>query len=75
VVDQPGVLAEVAARLARAHVSIESMIQHGRAAGGPVAIVMITHPCAPIAVESALKEIAASDKILRAPTLIHMEPA
>jgi homoserine dehydrogenase len=73
--DQPGVLAEVAARLARAHVSIESMVQHGRAAGGPVAIVMITHPCAPIAVESALKDIAASDKILRAPTLIHMEPA
>ena len=75
VVDQPGVLAEVAARLARAHVSIESMVQHGRAAGGPVAIVMITHPCAPIAVESALKDIAASDKILGAPTLIHMEPA
>jgi len=73
--DQPGVLAEIAARLARAGVSIESMIQRGRALGESVAIVMITHPCAPIAVESALKDIAASDKILGAPTLIHMEPA
>jgi homoserine dehydrogenase len=73
--DQPGVLAEIAARLARAEVSIESMIQRGRALGQSVAIFMITHPCAPMAVESALKDIAASDKILGAPTLIHMEPA
>ncbi|HEX3432262.1 MAG TPA: homoserine dehydrogenase [Rhizomicrobium sp.] len=73
--DQPGVLAEIAARLARAQVSIESMIQRGRALGETVAIVMITHPCTPFAVESALKDIAASAKILVAPTLIHMEPA
>ena len=73
--DLPGVLAEIAARLARAQVSIESMIQRGRALGESVAIVMITHPCPPIAVEYALKDIAASDKILDAPTLIHMEPA
>jgi homoserine dehydrogenase len=72
--DQPGVLAEIAARLARAQVSIESMIQRGRAFGESVAIVMITHPCTPIAVEAALKDIVASDKILGAPTLIHMEP-
>jgi homoserine dehydrogenase len=72
--DQPGVLAEIAARLARAQVSIESMIQRGRAFGESVAIVMITHPCTPMAVEAALKDIVASDKILGAPTLIHMEP-
>lgn len=73
--DVPGVLAEIAARLARANVSIESMIQRGPAFSESVAIVMITHPCPPLAVESALKDIAASDKILDAPTLIHMEPA
>ena len=73
--DVPGVLAEIAARLARANVSIESMIQRGRSLSESVAIVMITHPCPPIAVESALNDIAASDKILDAPTLIHMEPA
>lgn len=73
--DQPGVLAEIAARLAHKRVSIESVIQRGRAFGESAAIVMITHPCPPMAVESALKDIAASDKILGAPTLIHMEPA
>lgn len=73
--DVSGVLAEIAARLARENVSIESMIQRGPAFSESVAIVMITHPCPPIAVESALKDIAGSDKILDAPTLIHMEPA
>lgn len=73
VVDQPGVLAEIAGRLAQSHVSIESMIQRGRAPGEPISIVMITHVCPPTAVESALKAIACSDKVLSAPTLIPME--
>ena len=73
VVDQPGVLAEIAGRLAQAGVSIESMIQRGRASGEPVAIVMITHECAPTFVESALKAIAGSDKVLGRPTMIPME--
>jgi homoserine dehydrogenase len=73
VVDQPGVLAEIAGRLAQAGVSIESMIQRGRASGEPVAIVMITHECAPMSVESALKAIAGSDKVLGKPTMIPME--
>ncbi|MGH6878938.1 MAG: homoserine dehydrogenase [Rhizomicrobium sp.] len=73
VVDQPGVLAEIAGRLAQAKVSIESMIQRGRAPGEPIAIVMITHECPPAAVESALQALAGSDRILSAPTLIPME--
>ncbi|MGH6887883.1 MAG: homoserine dehydrogenase [Rhizomicrobium sp.] len=72
-VDQPGVLAEIAGRLAQAGVSIESMIQRGRAPDESVAIVMITHECAPHAVESALNAIAGSDRILGAPTMIPME--
>ena len=43
VLDVPGVLAEIAGHLAESEVSIESMIQRGRAPGEPVAIVMITH--------------------------------
>ena len=74
VIDQPGVLAEIAGRLAQSRVSIESMIQRGRAPGEPISIVMITHDCSPTAVESALKAIACSDKVLNAPTLIPMEP-
>ena len=43
VLDEPGVLAGVARKLADSGVSIESMIQRGRAHGEPVAIVMLTH--------------------------------
>jgi hypothetical protein len=50
VLDVPGVLAEIASRLAEGGVSIESMIQRGRAPGEPVAIVMITHECSETAV-------------------------
>lgn len=71
--DAPGVLAEIARRLAEAEVSIESMIQRGRAPGGAVAIVMITHDCLETALSSALKAIAASDKVLASPCMIPIE--
>jgi homoserine dehydrogenase len=67
------VLAEIARRLAEAEVSIESMIQRGRAPGGAVAIVMITHDCLETALSSALKAIAASDKVLASPCMIPIE--
>ncbi len=73
VLDAPGVLAEIARHLARAEVSIESMIQRGRAPGEAVAIVMITHECTSTQVAGALKAITASDKVLRAPSMIPME--
>jgi homoserine dehydrogenase len=75
VLDVPGVLAEIAGHLSRANVSIESMIQRGRAPGEPVAIVMITHESAQFAVERALKAIAASDKVRAKPCMIPMEAA
>jgi homoserine dehydrogenase len=71
--DKPGVLAEIARHLAHSEVSIESMIQRGRAPGESVAIVMITHECTPTAVETALNVIAGSDKVLSAPVMIPME--
>ena len=74
-VDQPGVLAEIAGKLAHAQVSIESMIQRGRAPDETVAIVMITHECPPAAVETALKAIACSDRVLGTPKMIPMETA
>jgi homoserine dehydrogenase len=75
VLDVPGVLAEIAGRLSETGVSIESMIQRGRAPGEPVAIVMITHETAQQAVERALKAIAASDKVRARPCMIPMEAA
>jgi homoserine dehydrogenase len=73
VLDVPGVLAAIAGNLAEAGVSIESMIQRGRAPGEPVAIVMITHETAQAAVERALKAIGASDKVRARPCMIPME--
>ena len=73
VLDVPGVLALIAGHLAEAGVSIESMIQRGRAPGEPVAIVMITHETAQASVERALKAIGASDKVRTRPCMIPME--
>jgi homoserine dehydrogenase len=75
VLDLPGVLAEIAGHLSQCGVSIESMIQRGRAHGAPVAIVMITHETAQSAIERALKAIAASDKVRARPCMIPMEAA
>jgi homoserine dehydrogenase len=73
VLDVPGVLAEIAGHLAKWRVSIESMIQRGRAPGEAVSIVMITHETTHAAVDCALKTIAASDKVISPPCMIPME--
>jgi homoserine dehydrogenase len=73
VLDVPGVLADIARHLADWDVSIESMIQRGRAPGEPVAIVMITHDCPESKLVQALNTIAGSDKILSGPCMIPME--
>lgn len=73
VLDVPGVLAEIAGHLAQWRVSIESMIQRGRAPGEAVSIVMITHETTQASVESALKVIAGSDKVIAPPVMIPME--
>ena len=73
VLDVPGVLAEIAGHLAEWRVSIESMIQRGRAPGEAVSIVMITHETTHAAVDCALKTIAASDKVVSPPCMIPME--
>jgi homoserine dehydrogenase len=75
VLDVPGVMAEISRHLANEGVSIESMIQRGRAPGEPVAIVMITHETQEVGLARALKAIAASDKVVETPCMIPMEPA
>jgi homoserine dehydrogenase len=75
VLDVPGVMAEISRHLANELVSIESMIQRGRAPGEAVAIVMITHEAQHVAVERALRAIAASDRVVEFPCMIPMEPA
>jgi homoserine dehydrogenase len=73
VVDQPGVIADVAAALRDEQVSMESMIQRGRAPGEAVPVVMTTHITVEAAMNRALKRIEALDSVLEPPRMIRIE--
>jgi homoserine dehydrogenase len=73
VVDQPGVIADVAAALRDEHVSMESMIQRGRAPGEAVPVVMTTHITVEAAMRRALQKIEALDSVLEPPRTIRIE--
>jgi homoserine dehydrogenase len=75
VVDRPGVIAEVTAVLRDLGVSLESMLQRGRAPGEAVPVVLVTHETQESAIGEALVRIAGLDAVLEAPTLIRIEPA
>ena len=75
VVDRPGVIADVTAALRDAGVSMESMLQRGRAPGEAVPVVLVTHETNEASMHCALDQIAALDAVLEAPTLIRIEPA
>jgi homoserine dehydrogenase len=75
VVDRPGVIADVTAALRDAGVSLESMIQRGRAPGEAVPVVLVTHETNEAAMLGALDDIAAMDAVLEPPALIRIEPA
>jgi homoserine dehydrogenase len=74
VVDQPGVLADVTAILRDHGISLESMLQHGRAPGEAVPIVLVTHETREDAVSAALARISALEAVLEQPALIRIEP-
>jgi homoserine dehydrogenase len=74
VVDRPGVIADVTAALRDAGVSLESMLQRGRAPGESVPVVLVTHETNEAAMRSALSQIAALDAVLEPPALIRIEP-
>jgi homoserine dehydrogenase len=74
VVDRPGVIADVTAVLRDLHVSLESMLQRGRAPGEAVPVVLVTHETQESAMREALSRIAALNTVLEAPTLIRIEP-
>jgi homoserine dehydrogenase len=70
VADRPGVLAEITAAMRDAGVSIESLIQKGRAeGGGEVLVAMVTHEGPEAAVTEALRLLEGSAS-LAAPPLV-----
>lgn len=75
VVDRPGVIADVTAILRDLGVSLESMLQRGRAPGEAVPVVLVTHETSEIAMRAAITRIAALDVAVERPALIRIEPA
>jgi homoserine dehydrogenase len=74
VADQPGVLAFIAGALGDEKVSIEQMMQEGRAdAGAAVPVLMITHSCREGAVRRAMARIADAPFMKAPPRLVRIE--
>jgi len=73
VLDQPGVIADVAAALRDEQVSMESMIQRGRAPGEAVPVVLTTHVTLEAAMRRALDRITRLDTVLEQPHMIRIE--
>jgi homoserine dehydrogenase len=73
--DRPGVIAEVSAVLRDARISIESLLQRGRAAAGkPVPVVLITHEAEEAAMTRALERIGRLKTVAETPRMIRIEP-
>ncbi|HWU03813.1 MAG TPA: homoserine dehydrogenase [Novosphingobium sp.] len=73
VADRPGVLAEITAAMRDAGVSIESLIQKGRADDGEqVMVVMVTHEAPEAAVAHALGLLDGSASLVGAPLVMHI---
>ena len=73
VLDQPGVIADVTGILRDHGVSLESMLQRGRAPGEAVPVVMTTHECDEARMQEALARIAALPSVLETPAMIRIE--
>jgi homoserine dehydrogenase len=73
VVDRPGVIADVAAALRDERVSMESVLQHGRAPDEAVPVVLTTHETEEAAMRRALDRIVRLDTVLEPPRMIRIE--
>ncbi|MGK7863570.1 homoserine dehydrogenase [Falsiroseomonas sp. E2-1-a4] len=73
VVDRPGVIADVTAALRDHHISLESMLQRGRAPGEAVPVVVTTHDCEEAQMRAAILRIDALEAVLETPAMIRIE--
>ncbi|NCC22170.1 MAG: homoserine dehydrogenase [Alphaproteobacteria bacterium] len=73
VLDQPGVVADVSAILRDHRVSIEAMLQRGRAPGQAVSVVLTTHEAPQVDIARACEEIAQLQTVLEAPCILRIE--
>lgn len=73
VIDQPGVIADVASILKRHSISIEGMVQRGRDPGQVVPVVLTLHDAAHRNIHAAVDEIGALEACSETPCLIRIE--
>ena len=73
VVDRPGVIADIAAALRDEQVSMEQMIQRGRAPGEAVPVVLTTHETEEAAMRRALDRIGSLKTVLEPPRMIRVD--
>jgi homoserine dehydrogenase len=73
VVDKPGVIADVTAAFRDDEISLESMLQRGRAPGEAVPIILITHDTEESAMSRALEKIAILEAVVAPPRMIRIE--
>ena len=73
VVDRPGVIADVTGALRDSGISLESMLQRGRAPGEAVPVVLTTHDSPERAMRKAIARIEALETVLESPALIRIE--
>ena len=74
VVDQPGVIADVAACMRDHRISVDSLLQRGRAPGEAVPVIIVTHETDEAPMAAALAEVARLDSVLEPPRMIRIEP-
>lgn len=73
VMDEPGVIAQIAAILRDFEISIESMIQHGRDPGQPVSVVLTLHEVSAKSMKDACEKIASLKIVNEKPCLMRIE--
>lgn len=73
VVDEPGVFAGIAASLSDHSVSMESVLQRGRAPGEPVPVVMTVHDTKEADMVKTLDDIAGLSAVVETPRMIRIE--
>jgi homoserine dehydrogenase len=73
VLDRPGVIADVTAILRDNAISLESMLQRGRAPGEAVPVVVTTHDAEEARMRAALARIEALETVVEKPALIRIE--
>ena len=73
VLDRPGVIADVTAALRDELVSMEQLIQRGRAPGEAVPVVLTTHETEEAAMRRALERIARLGTVTEPPRMIRVE--